>query len=242
MSESAAFQQAFGTMMFHSGRRHDPALERALAIHRNTATRAAIEALEDNYPVVRALLGEEPFAACASSFVDASPPGGPRLCVYGAGFSAFIDSWVPFIGAKYLSAVAALERLVTECLFAADAPVFDAAAFACDPDAEILLTPHPAMRLIFLPWPAASLWRAHQDDEPELDAIAWEPETALVTRPGGHVEVRAIDDATRAFLLARNVGEGAVAAAAAGGDVSRIFTMLLGAGAFADPSTPGVPS
>ena len=87
MPDPAAFQQAFGAMLAgRGGAVADPALARALVIHRNTAAKAAQDAVAANFPVVRALVGEEAFTGCAAAFVDAAPPATPRLCVYGDGY------------------------------------------------------------------------------------------------------------------------------------------------------------
>ena len=104
-------------MLASPERASDPAIRRALAVHRNTATKAARDALFANYPVVAALVGEDAFAACATAYVEVSPPAEARLCLYGSRFPAFVDAWTPFAEASYLGAVAALERLNDEILF-----------------------------------------------------------------------------------------------------------------------------
>lgn len=229
-----AFQLAFGAMLKGEAAVGDGALRRALSVHRNTAFKAAQDALAANYPVVEALVGAVAFAACAHGFVERHPPSDPRLCLYGEGFPAFLGEWRHFSELDYLPAVGALERLFVEALFAADAEPLDAAALAAglDPDAPLAL--HPATRIAAFDCPAASLWRAHQADAAQmLETVEWAPEIVLVTRPRLRVAVRAIDPATHAFLMAPTLGEAAEAAAARGGDVSTIFAALLTLGAFA---------
>ena len=119
MLEAADFQQAFGAMLAAPDTVADSAIRRALTIHRNTASKAARDALFANFPVVAALVGEDAFAACASSYVDAVPPAEARLCLYGDRFAAFVDAWAAFAEAPYLGAVGSVERLVVEALFAA---------------------------------------------------------------------------------------------------------------------------
>ncbi len=244
MRKTADFQQAFGAMMASPGSVGDVALRRALTIHRNTASKAARDALVANYPVLAALVGEDAFAACASAYVEALPPREARLCLYGHRFPAFIEAWVPFAEAPYLGAVAKVERLVIEALFAADAPVLDPAALAQGIDPEAALLHHPATRIVQASVPAASLWLAHQGEAPEdaLDTIDWAAETILVTRPGDAVEVRIIDASTHAFLTGATLVDAAARAADTGGDVAAIFASLLGAGAFAAQHQSGVQS
>lgn len=236
MLEAADFQHAFGAMLASPDRSNDPAMRRALAVHRNTASKAARDALFANYPVTVALVGEDAFTACATSYVEIAPPREPRLCLYGDRFSPFVDAWTPFVEAPYLGAIAGLERLVTEALFAADHPPLDAAALARGIDPEVTLKWHPATRVAQARVPTASVWRAHQPDAgPDaFEAIRWNPEIALVTRPGDAVEVRVIDVPTRAFLAGRTLAEAAANAASEGGDVASIFALLLSVGAFAE--------
>lgn len=234
--ETWTFQQAFGALLNGEAPVEGVALRRALTVHRNTAFKAAQDALAANYPVVEAIVGEEAFAACARAFVERHPPSDPRLCLYGEGFHGFLREWRHFSELDYLPAVGALERLVVEALFASDAEPLDAAALAADLDPDAPLALHPATRIAAFDCSAASLWRAHQVDAPQmLETIEWAPEIVLVTRPRLRVAVRAIDPAMHAFLTAPTLGEAAVAAAARGGAISTIFADLLTWGAFARP-------
>lgn len=221
----------FGVMLADPTGVDDAALRRALMVHRNTSRAAARDALIANYPVVAALVGDDAFAACAGAYVESAPPAEPMLCQYGAAFPGFAASWQPFAELGYLRAVATVERLVVEALFAADAPVLDTATL----DLAAPLVLHPATRIARLDAPGVSLWHAHQiDAAPDaIDEIVWADEVALVTRPYGQVEMRAIDDATLAFLSATTLGAAAQAAADRGGDIADIYAALLMAGAFA---------
>jgi hypothetical protein len=236
MLEAADFQRTFGAMLASPDLSSDPAMRRALLVHHNTASKAARDALFANYPVTAAMVGEEAFAACATSYIEVAPPREARLCLYGDRFAAFLDAWTPFAEAPYLGAVAAIERLVTEALFAADASPLDPTALSQGIDPNAVLHWHPATRIAKAPVPATSLWFAHQPDaEPDaLDAIIWEQEITLVTRPGDTVELRVIDVPTKVFLAGRTLAEAAANASDAGGDVASIFALLLSAGAFAE--------
>lgn len=240
MPDPAQFQQSFGAALAApTGLIADPALTRALTIHRNTSTKAAMEALSDNYPVVRQICGDEAFAACALAFIVHSPPRDPRLCLYGQEFDRFIDAYAPFVALPYLADLARLEQLHIETLFAADAEAMDAGAAARGLDLARPLALHPATRFAAFDHPAAILWLAHQPDAPEtaLDQIDWRPGAALVTRPDLTVQVLDIDWATLAFLQAcaedRPLAEAAAEAVQAGGDLPALFSTLITAGAFA---------
>jgi hypothetical protein len=242
LSEPARFQQAFGEALARPDETAglDRALVRALRIHRNTSARAAQDAILDNYPVVRALVGEAAFRACAGAYLAAHPPREPRLCLYGAGLDRFLADWAPFLALPWLADVAALERLVTEALFAADAPALDGAAAAARLDPTKGLTPHPAARFGRFQAPVAGIWLAHQEGAPAdaLERLEWRPGAVLVTRPDGAVRVTPIAPAALTFLEVAAAGrpliEAAHAAQAAGGpDVAAVFSSLIIAGAFA---------
>jgi len=239
MSEAAEFQEAFDAALRDGRHRayRNRALARALNVHRNTSAKAAQDALAYNYPVVRALTGDDAFAACAAAFADIRPPQDARLCYYGAGFDGFLSAYGPFRELPYLADVARLERMVVEALFAADAAPLDGAALAAELDLEKPLRLHPATRFGRFDFPAAGLWLAHRGGaEPDaLDKLEWRPSAALVTRPWGAVRVTPIDAAAWAFLAACAAGHslGEAALAAADADIQTLFSTLIIAGAFA---------
>ena len=234
----AAFEQSFGAALLGLEPVADATLARALAIHRNTAFRAAEEALADSYPVLRKLCGDDAFGACAHAFVLAHPPAEPRLCFYGAGLPAFVANWPPFQDTPWLADVSELERLAVEALFAADAIVLDGEAVTTKLDPDHALTVHPAVRFARFASPAGSIWLAHQSDAPEgaLEAVVWRPEAVVVTRPGDSLMVKPLDPAAAALLEACIAGASLRTIASAswvGDDVADAFSTLITAGAFA---------
>jgi hypothetical protein len=237
MSELARFQQDFGRALAEATPFPDPALARALAVHRNTSAKAAMDALRDNHPVVFALAGAEAFDACAAAFARIHPPADPRLCLYGDGFDAFLAAWPPFADAPYLRDVARLERLVIEALFAADARALTGADLVAGLDLDRPLPLHPATRFARFDAPAAAIWLAHQDGaEPDaLERLDWSPGAALITRPLDEILIAPIDRPALAFLETCAAGSPLCEAAltAAGPGLADCFSALIAAGAFA---------
>ena len=240
MSDLLSFQQQFICALKDADLdlTADPDLRRAIRVHRNTAMPAAQDALAANFPVVRALVGEEAFAACAAGYTEANPPGDPRLCLYGKRFDAFLSSYIPFAELPWLVGIARLERLHVEALFAADALPFDPSSAAGALTVDSRLSLHPAVRMLAFDAPVASLWLAHQPSA-AADAIRqveWRPEIALVTRPLTTVIVSVVDPAVAAFLSAclrgESLGDAARATAERDGNVAESFAALIGAGAF----------
>jgi hypothetical protein len=241
MSDLLSFQQRFAAALEHS--ELVPAtnlpLLRAIRVHRNTAMKAGLDALTDNYPVVRALVGEEAFEACAAGFVNGNPPIDPRLCLYGAKFDSFLSGYVPFAELPWLADIARLEWLRIESLFAADAPLLNpssATGGAVSIDTRLKL--HPAVRVLGSDAPVGSLWLAHQPsaDSDAIERVEWRGEIALLTRPADKVNIRVADPGALVFLSAcargEPLGEAARATKETTGDVAKVFAGLIDAGAF----------
>lgn len=233
MFDPAGFQQSFGAAMagHDNAWLADPEISRALTVHRNTSTKAALDALCANFPVTRSLVGEMAFSACASRFIEVEPPREPRLCFYGNGFDGFLADYAPFPQLAYLPDVAALEWLFILALFAADAAPFDGQSF----DLEHPIMLHPATRMARFQSPAVAIWQSHQGQEVEqgLDQVDWQACTALVTRPSAEVIVTEIDLPTALFLQCCIEGQTLGAAAtSATGDLKSIFATLIVSGAF----------
>lgn len=243
MPDAAAFQTAFARALASRDAPASTSLARALTIHRNTAAKAAQDALRDNFPVVSALVGDDAFAALAFDYVEAHPPSEPRLCFYGAHFPCFISSYPPFADHTYLADVAAVEWLVLEALFARDADAAGPDAFA-ELDLDRSLPLHPAVGVATVASPAGSLWLAHQDNDVEtaLQAIEWRAEAVLVTRPGNRIEVSVEPPEVIAFVegCARRRPLSEVAAAA-GKDLPDVFTRVISAGCITSSSAGELP-
>lgn len=242
MLDASTFQREFGAALAGRHAVAYPALARAVAVHRNTATKAAADALAANFPVVRALVGEDAFTAAARAFVEVHPPAEPRLCLYGAGFPAFIAGYGPFRTLPYLADVGTVERLVVEALFAADAVPL--APNAIDLSLDAVPTIHPALRVATFATPAASIWLAHQPDSTvPAGEIEWGAETVLVSRPDLTVSLEVVPQGAEFFINAcRAGGPLGAAAMAAGDELPHIFAFLIAAGAFAPSAlTEGAP-
>jgi hypothetical protein len=237
--EMTCFQRAFGEALTGDpGSIAGGPLARALAVHRNTAAKAACDALGANYPVLRALAGEEAFAGWALDYVRLKPPSEPRLNTFGDGFEAFLTNYGATRTLPYLSDVAAVERCVTEALFATDAPPLDVDQAGRALSARSKLRLHPATRFRQFASPAASIWLAHAEPGADaLESIDWAAEAALVTRPHLAVQVRVVDLGAIAFLNAcasgASLSDAAGAADLAGVDLAALLPALMGAGTFA---------
>jgi hypothetical protein len=205
MLESAQFQRRFSLALIQ-GRRPRALAVPAFAVYRNTWVKALLDALDANFPVVAALLGPELFKTVSVSYAKAHPASSPILALYGDEFPDALANHEISRELPYLSDVARLERLWTECFFASDAAEFGSSDCGRITPKELLEAKprlHPATRFARFATPAVTIWQAHRAtgefEEIEPD---WVAEHALVTRRGMQVSVTLIDEATLALLEA----------------------------------------
>lgn len=120
-----------------------------------------IEALQTDYPVVLALVGEARFDALARSYIAAHASRHPNLRWYGAGFSAHLRHHAA--RRPVLAEVAQFEWAVGLAFDAADAPVVtleDMARVSPELWPGLGFTLHPAVQRFALHWNAPALWAA----------------------------------------------------------------------------------
>jgi len=179
------------------------------AVYRNNVAVGLIGALEARFPVTRRLVGEDFFRAMARAFVLAAKPQTPVLIHYGAGFPEFVARFPPAEGLPYLADVARLEDAWVDAYHAAEAPALTLADLAgVEPERlpSLAFAVHPAARLLDFAHPAASIWAAHQGDQPPRAPSQWRAEPTLITRPEADVVVRVLPPGGFAFASALCVG------------------------------------
>lgn len=238
MSELNSFQRQFITAI-DSG----AALPLSpLAVYRNTLLAGASQALGDNYPVVRELVGEALFEALAVDHAREYPATSPVLALYGEEFTGWLARQPIASEITYLADVARCERMHVEALFAADAPALtlaDVVPIGSERLPTLRLKLHPSTRIDWLTTPAMRIWLTHQDEVPDEVVIEWEPGGALFARPRHHVLARALSRAGHRLLSGLRMGETLGEAAESARslypstDIGAVFVDLVEIGAFA---------
>ncbi len=231
----------------------DPAAR--LAVYRNNVVSSLVEALADNCPVVRELVGEAFFDAMAAVFVRQAPPRSPILAHYGEGFADFIAAFEPARTVPYLADIARLETARMRSLHAADAAALsaaDARSALADPDrvGDLRLHLHPSVILLRSPHAMVSIWAAHQGDDAAAELATLEVEAAedaLVLRDGLDVIVLRLPSGSAEFLGEVLAG-GALGRATAAAlqaepcfDPGQLLALLLHHGALTSIDLPGRP-
>jgi len=179
-----------------------------LAVYGDSSRAARIRALEQVFPVCRAVLGERCLRALAREHVLAHPCRHPDVARFGEGFDETLAAFLAdragstFAGMTYLPDLARLEWLWHDIRDVADDPGFDAPAFlraAADAPQRICLRPSHSLRLFASPWPVHELWQRHgvpSDDG--RDSVG--PDRVVLWRRGFERHAEAVDDATFAML------------------------------------------
>jgi hypothetical protein len=148
-----------------------------LGIYRNAYRARLIEALDDTYPVLHAVLGDEVFVALGEEFVSAHPSVHRSIRWYGGELSEFLRQRPPYAEQPILAELALLEWTLAEVFDAADAePKPRAALSAVDASAwsELQFEFHPSLRRLHLHWNTTAVWQAMSRDEAPPDPVCAE--------------------------------------------------------------------
>ncbi|PHY18268.1 DNA-binding domain-containing protein [Caulobacter sp. BP25] len=247
MPELLAFQDAFVAAIGGQRAALSPWLDDTdhpgLTVYRNTIAKGCVDALAANFPTVQSMVGEDWFRAAAALFAREAPPTSAALLDYGAAFPAWLERFPPAAELPYLAGIAHLDRLWTEALFEAEAPVLDAetlSRLAPEGLADTQLALHPSVRFAAFEAGLPSLWRAARDGAEDLD-LSETPETLLLVRRGQATACRVVGLAETAFLRAcrdgLTAGEAAQAAASADPEapLASLFAALIADAVFASP-------
>ena len=219
-------------------------LSKRFAVYRNNVFVSLIDALADSFPVTQSLVGEEFFRAMAREFVRDNLPSSPVLTYYGDEFPNFIDNFSPANSVPYLSDIARLEYSYVVAFHSGDVESCASEQISdllSDPKSieNLRVTFHSSADLISSKYAVASLWDAHQHEEPNLKSInVSAPESAFVIRTDLEVLVCRIDTATARFIQnlrdGNTLGEAAEDAASANSDfdLTQALSLLIRTNAF----------
>ncbi len=243
MPELLDFQDAFVAALAGSPSALSPWLApgegaAGLSVYRNTIAKGCVDALAANFPTVLSMVGEDWFRAAAALFAREAPPASAALLDYGEAFPAWLERFPPADDTPYLAGIAHLDRLWTEALFAAEAPILTAQALAAEDLAVARLPLHPSVRFASFEVGLPSLWSAARAGREDLE-LSDQTEALLCVRDKGAVMHRVIGAAETAFLRACRDGHTAAEAAERGleadpgVDLAPLFATLIADGVFA---------
>jgi hypothetical protein len=153
-----------------------------LNIYQHAYRMRLIDALDDTYPVLHAVLGDEVFAALGEEFVAEHPSVYRSIRWYGSELPTLLAGHPPYAEQPILAEIALLEWTLAAVFDAADADAVERAAFsAIDAAAwsELRFEFHPSLRRLHLQWNTAAVWQAMSrgdappDPECALHPVPW---------------------------------------------------------------------
>jgi hypothetical protein len=161
-------------------------VEERLGIYRHAYGARLREALDDTYPTLHQVLGDELFEALGEAFVAAQPSVHRSIRWYGRELSDFVASHQPYAAQPVLAELTRLEWTLTEAFDAADAePLARDALLTVAPDAweTLRLQFHPSLRRLSFEWNPVAVWQAvSAGEEPPGPAQADGPVPWLIWR------------------------------------------------------------
>ena len=195
-------------------------VEARLGIYRNAYRVRLIEALDDIYPILHRLVGDEAFDTLGRSFVAAHPSPYRSIRWYGRELADFLLTTPPFADQPILSEIARFEWTLAEVFDAADAHAMDRTALqAVDPAqwGALSFGFHPSLRRLELAWNTVAVWESAGETQEPVDfqvsphAVPW-----LLWRRDFKNYFRSLDA----------IEHGALAVAIAGGSFTAICESL----------------
>lgn len=187
-------------------------VERRWAIYSSGFVARLVEALENDYPAVRRILGEGPFGSLTARYVRRFPPRSFDIGRTGDRLATFLEEDPLSAELPFLPDLARYEWALAEAFVAADSEPLawsDLAALGPEAVADATFRLRPGTTLVRSSWPLVDLWGA-QDlaDEDVSIPLAPAPSTVLVHRAGLEVRRRLVGEADARFLEAAAGGLG----------------------------------
>jgi hypothetical protein len=146
-----------------------------------------LDALREDFPRLRAIVGDTAFAAAAGRYFASRPSTHPSLRYLGEGFADHLGT--ESLPRPFLPDLARLEWARVEVFDAADPEPLRLADLAALPAAEwpaLRLRPIAACRLVTAAWPVHEIWSAAGEGRADVEFAAL-PSTIRVWREGWEV-------------------------------------------------------
>jgi len=174
MNELLSIQEEFQNYLLHSGlskpkfiiNTKKVSAKTRLAIYSYAYRSRLIDALADNFPVLKNYLGCENFEALANAYLDIHPSTNRSIRWFGDQLGNFIASKNEFVAMPYLVELARVEWILTEVFDAPNVPVFQLDEIAKIPPehwSNMRLFIHPSVKSLSLMWNVDAIWQAITD-------------------------------------------------------------------------------
>jgi hypothetical protein len=185
-------------------------VEARLGIYRHAYRARLAEALDDVYPVLHKILGDETFASMAELFIEAHPSIHRSIRWYGSEVPEFLAAQAPFAEQPVLAEIARFEWISSEVFDAPDAAPLDRRALGeRDPESwpALKFHFHPSIRRLALSWNTVPIWQSmNKDEQPPMPDASAAPVPWVIWRHGFKNYFRSLDAVEEAALDAAIAG------------------------------------
>ena len=191
------------------GATDDRRVAAGLAVYRNNVRAAFLRVLQDTFPVVERLVGEEFFRYVAHEYFFTCPASGPLVARYADAMPEFIAAFDPAKGLPYLADVARLELAWLGAYHAAEAnslspeEILKAVGEAADRARFIM---HPSFRLVSSIHPIHAIWLHNKQSRSDRLSLPEGGQHVLLVRPAHEVVCSVVEPGVAAALDALSGG------------------------------------
>jgi hypothetical protein len=184
-------------------------IDTLLGVYRHGYSARLVEVLGNDFPAVKALLGEAEFDRMARAYLAAHPSRGFSVRSFGDALAEFLRETPSYAERPALADMAAFEGALADAFDAADAEpigIEDLARMPAPAWPSLTFQFHPSARLLSLRTQAPEAWSEQNEGRPSTDPAAREGHW-LVWRQALEVKYRRLDQDESAALRAAIEGD-----------------------------------
>lgn len=157
-------------------------IETRLSIYGEAYRLRLLEALQDSYPALHTLLGDERFEMLAFDYIDQHPSHHFSIRYFGHQLNSFLNRHADYQDQPFLAEMALFEWTLRDAFDAGNHTRLSAADLAGIPPeqwATLVFDLHPSVQRINLFWDVPKLWQAIEQEAPPIQPsdnkypIAW---------------------------------------------------------------------
>jgi hypothetical protein len=179
-----------------------------LGIYANAYVSRLLEVLENDYPVLHTLLGDEAFYELGQAYIQRYPSTYASLRWFGQHFPLLAQKRSPYSKNPWIAEMAEFEWALVDAFNASDEPPItenDVAQVPPDQWPEICFVFHPSVRSVTYHWNILPVWQAHKAAKPlPAPEKLPQPETCLVWRQNLKTLFRTLEvDEAQMFVAAQ---------------------------------------
>ena len=183
-------------------------VEVRLAIYTEGYRLRLIDALEDMYPALHTLVGDDDWAGLTRHFISITPSHHFSIRYYGGSLANFLRNTAPYREQPCIHEMAQFEWMLREVF---DAPDADSVTLASVSEAGIVewgnvkFTLHPTVRFLELYWNVPGLWKAiEQQSDPIAPVRGKQAVTWMLWRSNLTTYFRSLDPVETQFFTGLN--------------------------------------